>query len=313
MFNYLLISLLEQYLATVNNIMQYQNIHFIINPASGKEEAILSYINNEFKDIDVYWNVSVTTPKHPAAIIARELIGKTDLIVVYGGDGTIAEVAGILYGKQIPVAIIPGGTANVMSKELGIPQDSIDAIRLIASGKTKALGIDIGLANNTPFILRINLGILADMVVQAGRDLKNSYGQLAYGITAVQTLSNSAAIPFRMVIDGVEINEQGEALTVTNAGNIGIGDYKFLPDITVTDGYFDVILMNTTDLISLLRVAGSTLLQTESGVLKHWRCKQISIFMDKPYQYICDDNQQEAQTIEIKILPETFKVLVPAN
>lgn len=293
--------------------MQFDNIHIIVNPAAGKEEPVLSYINTVLLATGINWQVSVSTPRNTAFDIARSLIGKTQLIVVYGGDGSIAEVARALYGCDTPMAIIPGGTANVMSKELGIPQAALDAIRLIAYGPTKVVAIDIGMANDTPFLLRVNLGIMADMIIQADPALKHTLGQLAYGISALQTLAQSEPVTFRIIVDGEEFTETGVALTATNAGSIGIGDFSFLPDINVTDGYLDVILMNNTDILSLLRVAGTMLFQTGSDVLKHWRCKQISIIPDKPMPYICDDTEQIASQINISIMPKALKVLVAQN
>lgn len=293
--------------------MIFSDIHVIINPAAGKEEPILSYLNTVFLDTAIHWEVSVTTPYKQAFEIARSLIGKTQLIVLYGGDGSVAEVARALYGCDTPLAIIPGGTANVMSKELGIPQQAMEAIRLIASGQTKIMAIDMGTANGVPFLLRVNLGIMADMILQTSRDLKNNFGQLAYGISAIQTIAQSEPSQFTLWIDGKEFTENGVALTVTNAGNIGISDFSFLPDINVTDGYLDVILMNNTDLTSLLRVAGTMLFQTESEVLKHWRCKEVKIKLGQISSYICDDSEQQAETISIKIIPGILKILVAYN
>jgi diacylglycerol kinase (ATP) len=293
--------------------MQFSNIHILINPVSGKEEPILSYLNTALTGTGIHWEISVTTPDREAFDIARSLIGKTQLIVVYGGDGSIAEVGRALYGCNTPMAIIPGGTANVMSKELGIPQDAIDAIKLIAGGRTKVIAIDMAMANHTPFLLRVNLGIMADMVLQTDRDLKNNFGQLAYGISAIQKLVQSTPAKFKLLIDGQEYMEEGVTLTVTNAGNIGISDFSLLPDINVTDGYLDVILMNNTDLMSLLRIAGTMLFQTESDVLKHWRCKHVVVTLEQPTSYICDDTGQQASIIDIKILPGVLKVLVADN
>lgn len=291
--------------------MQFNNIHIIVNPAAGKEEPILSYLNTGLIITGIRWDVTVTTPYNEAYDIAMGLVGKTDLIVVYGGDGSVSDVARALYGKQTPMAIIPGGTANVMSKELGIPQDAVEAIELLASGKLKLMKMDMGLANGRPFLLRVNLGILADMILHADRELKDSYGQLAYGITAIQTVAAAEPMYFRMLIDGQPITEAGVTLTITNAGNIGISDFTFLPDIRTSDGYLDVILMNNTDMLSLIRVAGATLFQTESEVLKHWRCKEMVVMLNKRFKYICDDSECEADTITIKVIPQALKILVP--
>jgi YegS/Rv2252/BmrU family lipid kinase len=293
--------------------MQFKNIHLIINPASGKEEPILTYLHNAFYKTDIKWQVTVTTSEDDAYNTAKKLIDKTDLVVVYGGDGSVTKVAAALYNTETPMAIIPGGTANVMSKELGIPQDSREAIRLIAEGKSEIMKMDIGEANGTPFLLRINMGIMADMILQANTELKSSIGQLAYGVSALKTTFMAEPVTYKMLMDGNEVEETGVSLTVTNAGNIGIGDMSFLPGIAINDGFLDVILLNNADPLSLLQVTGSTIFQTGSDVLKHWRCKQITVKTNKPIQYICDDCEAEAKEIHIKIIPLALKILIPLS
>jgi len=298
----------------VQRTMNFEKVHIIINPASGKEEPILSYLNKAFINLGMHWEIMVTQPPdNDAFTIAEKLVGKTDLVIVYGGDGSVSEVARALYDSETPMAIIPGGTANVMSKELGIPQDSVDAINLMVAGNYQIVEIDMGLANNVPFLLRINLGIMADMVLQANQELKDSFGQLAYGVTAIQTLISAEPVQYKMIIDEKEFTEEGVALTVTNAGSIGISDFSLLPHMSVTDGYLDVILMNDADLFSVLRVAGSTLFQTESDVLKHWRCKEVSLMMQNKVKYVADDSEKHDSEIHIKIVPKALKVLVPKH
>ena len=132
-------------------------------------------------------------------------------------------------------------------------------------------------ANDNLFMIRMNLGIMADMVIDATSEMKNRVGQLAYGIAGMQSIMKTEPISYKMKIDGREIVEEGVALTVTNCGNIGIEDYSFLPDISIHDGLLDVILLNHADLMSIVRIAGTTLMKTESEVLKHWKCKEFEI------------------------------------
>ncbi len=292
--------------------MELRKIHIIINPAAGSEEPILSYINSGFLNAPVKWEISVTKQEGDATLLATSLVGKVDAIVVYGGDGSIAEVARGLKGTSTPLAIIPGGTANVLSKELGIPQDTREAIALLAGGNFRVMKMDMALANEELFLIRVNLGIMADMVLEASRELKDKVGQLAYGLTAIKTLIKSDTIRYKLFIDGKEITNDGVALTVTNCGSIGIGDYSFLPDIRINDGMLDVILMHKADLFSVLRIAGSTLLQTDSETLEHWKCQQIDIHFEEEQTYILDDCKRTAKGISITALPDALSVIVPA-
>ena len=293
--------------------MKFKNIHLIINPSAGRYEPILAYFKRALLNSYSKLYVHNARRKNDVFTIASRLANKSELIVIYGGDGSISAVATALYGTNAIMGIIPGGTANVFSKEVGIPQDTEDAIALLLNDLSKAIRIDMGMVNGAPFILRVNLGIMADMIIATDRKLKNSFGQLAYGITAVESIWKTEATPYKMIIDGEEINESGVALTITNAGNIGIGDFSLLPGIAVDDGFLDVILMHDTHFLSLMRVSGSTLFQTASDVLKHWRCKEVAIYMEKPTPYICDDTAKQAAFLSIKVVPGALRVLVPQN
>jgi diacylglycerol kinase (ATP) len=291
--------------------VKFKHIHFIINPASGKEEPLLSYINRAFAGSKTDWDVSLTKKNKGAGEIARSLAGKTDLVAVYGGDGCVTAVAAALHGSVLPLAIIPAGTANVMAKELGVPLDTLEALELLKSGKHVVKAVDMGTVNGEPFLLRVNLGIMADMVTETDRGLKNKIGQLAYGLTAVQTMVAADPVDYALRVDGRQISAAGVALTVTNSGNTGIGGLDLLPGISITDGFLDVVLMKDNDWLSVLKIAGSTLFQKGSETLHHWRCRKISITMPVKQTYICDDAPRAAKKLNIEVVPGSIRMLVP--
>ena len=293
--------------------MEFNHIHFIINPAAGKEEPILSMINKALDDSEIDWDISVTKKDRNAGKIAQSVIGKTDLIAVYGGDGSVTEVAVALYKSNIPMAIIPGGTANVMAKELGIPLEAIAALEFIKNGKYTVQAVDMGLLNEKPFLLRINMGIMADMVLNTDRKSKDHFGQFAYGITAIKTVSNAIPIKYSIEIDGEVMQDSGVSLTVTNSGNIGIGDYVLHPGISIIDGMLDIILLNHADLSSLLKIAGSTMLHTKTEAVKHWKCNNAVIRMENEQRIICDDSEMSLSEMNIRVEPGAIRFVVPVN
>jgi diacylglycerol kinase (ATP) len=291
--------------------MEFKHITFIINPASGKQEPILSLINTAMEQFNYQWEVAVTTRSRTAGEIASDLIGKTDLVIVYGGDGTVTDVAATLQGTDMPMGILPGGTANVMAKELGIPQYTAEALNVFAQGAYQCRTIDMGLVNGKPFLLRVNLGIMADMVLDANRELKEKVGQLAYGITAMKTVANADSVHYKLEIDGNVIEQSGVSLTVTNSGNIGIGDYALQPDISISDGFLDVLLMKDTSLLSMLKIASCTLLQTETEALLHYKCREVTITMEHQQRFICDDHEEHSSELKITVLPSAIKIITP--
>jgi diacylglycerol kinase (ATP) len=258
--------------------VKFKHIHFIINPASAKEEPILAYISRAFGDSSTDWDISVTKKNLDAGAIARKLLGTTDLVVVYGGDGCITSVAAALYGTKLPMAILPGGTANVMAGELGVPTNTEAALEILQKGRFRVKAIDMGLVNGKPFLLRVNLGIMANMIIGANRKLKNNFGQMAYGLTAIQTMADADPVMYEIQLDQKKkFKVSGVALTITNSGHMGMGDLKLQPGISVTDGLLDVILMPDKDFLTLLKVTGSTLLQNETTALGHWTCRTAVI------------------------------------
>jgi len=291
--------------------MNFKHIHFIINPAAGKDEPILSLINTVFKDSGIDWDVSITKESGDAKKFAQKLIGQTDLVAVYGGDGSVSEVASGLIYTNTPMAIIAGGTANIMAKELGMPLNTLETLQLLREGLVKSKVIDMGLVNNTPFILRINFGILADMVTSADREMKKSLGQLAYGVSSIQTLTKAEPALYILEIDGKREEVSGVALCVTNSGVIGINDFSILPDISINDGLLDIILLNDADVFSLMKIAGTTLFQKESDILRHWKCKEVTISTKEPVSIICDDCEKTDSKISIKVVPSALLVVVP--
>jgi diacylglycerol kinase family enzyme len=292
----------------------------IVNPAAGEKESTpLELLDDQALEIH---QLSGHQPGE-AYELAKKLAAKaaptanTDpgayqpIIGVYGGDGTVTEVAKALYKTDIALGILPGGTANVMAKELNIPLTLKEAITLL-TGEHHLQKIDMGLVNGCPFLIRVNMGLFSDMVTETDPHSKEKWGQLAYGLTAFQTLGREA-VKFQLTIDGHEFEQEAVALTITNAGNVGRAGYSFLPDISVTDGWLDVIALDKADISSLLRVSGSILLQKDSAVLKHWKAKEVTIRLAAGTSWLCDDKEEKASDLRITMDPASLKVVVPVN
>lgn len=287
------------------------HLDIIINPGSGKEEPILSWLAKALDPSPITWKAHVINAIGEAAALAKSLAGKATAVVAYGGDGTVMEVARGLYKTNTPLAIIPGGTANVMAKELSIPVDTQAAIALLAGGDYRILPIDMALVNNIPFLIRINMGIFADMVTEASTELKDRWGQWAYGITALQTLQKASPVSYVLEVDGETFTQDAVAVTIMNAGNIGRQGYSLLPGISVTDGLLDVVMLDDSDILTLLKATTSAALQKESNVLRHWRGKEVRLWTEEKQTYIRDDETGEGRQWHVKVAPHCLNVIVP--
>src|SRR5262245_34643668 len=80
-------------------------------------------------------------PDYATQLAAQAVADGADLVVCYGGDGTINEVIQALARSQTSLAVWPGGTSNVIARELGMPFDIASLARVIAAGKTMRIAL----------------------------------------------------------------------------------------------------------------------------------------------------------------------------
>src|SRR5688572_30650269 len=202
-----------------------KKLQVIINPAAGVGRPILQALNNGFKDSAIEWDASITHKAGDAERLAKKAIEEgADIIGVHGGDGSVMEVASALRGTETPLAIFPGGTANVMSVELGIPSDAIEAsIDFIAKGNYTTRLIDMGKVNDRLFLLRVGIGLEADMMKSADQEVKNRYGILAYAFSALNEIRNLTPTNYRVRVDGELHEAEGISCMIANSGNVAIG------------------------------------------------------------------------------------------
>lgn len=289
--------------------MEQKHIHFIINESSDSEN-VESIIDELFEQHSLSYHVSRLKNHADIAALAQQMKASR-MVAVYGGDGTVTEVAKVLIGTEVPLAIIPGGTANVLSKELQIPQDTISAIKLLAEDSFQLKNMDTGLVNGTPFLLRVNLGIMADMITDVNPTVKEHAGQLAYGLSAIKAVSNAEPHTYQLIIDGEGLEVSAVSLTVTNSGHMGVGNLQMHPGISVTDGLLDLVLLKNADVLTLVKAAGSSLMDKETEAVNHYPLKKINIKMSQPESYICDDCEAKADELTIEVVPSSLRVVVP--
>jgi diacylglycerol kinase family enzyme len=114
----------------------------------------------------------------------RTLKEGTDLVLVWGGDGTVQRCVDALAGSNVAVAIIPAGTANQLAGNLGIPTDLPEAVRIAFHGARRR--IDLGKLNGEHFAVMAGAGFDAEMISEADSGLKDRAGRLAYVLTGLR-------------------------------------------------------------------------------------------------------------------------------
>lgn len=290
----------------------YKKILLLINPVSGQENHILRPLHTYFSKHTIHADIRVTVKKEDIKRIIQETDQKNyDAVVVYGGDGTLNEAIQALASTDIPLVILPGGTANILAHELKIPETAAEAIKVLLSKTTKKRKIDIGIANDIPFMLRVSTGPLADMVLNTNTFLKNTLGKAAYGVTFISELQKSKKVTYTLWIDGKEIVEEGISLVVVNSGNLGFLELNFHPMIRIDDGFLDVFIIKEPDLMTLTGTVKDALIDKKITNLVHYKGKKIKVTISSPQAITCDDTKLRTNELDITVVPKYISVLVP--
>lgn len=289
-------------------------IPIILNPASGPDQPILKILNRAFNAAGKDWELLITRKAGDAARLAEELrVAGERLIAVCGGDGTVKEVASVLAGRAVSLAILPGGTGNALARDLGIPIDLAAAVAL-ACGPHKIRSVDMGRLGERLFILRASLGLETEILRTAGRELKDQLGPLAYPLSAWQSVARVPFTRYTLTIDGQTTTIVGVQCTVANSAQMGVGGLNLAQGANVSDGLLDVIVLTHVDWDSIASIATSNLFGQDMGVeVQHWRGREIRIEAEPP-QAAAIGGEIVAQTpVTASVWPGALNIVVPAS
>lgn len=203
-----------------------------------------------------------------------------DHIIIAGGDGTIDRVLNsmILAGINIPIGILPTGTANDFSKALNVTFEIEEGIERIIHSLPKK--IDIGKINDRYFVNVASAGMFTDVSQRINPDLKNSIGKVSYYIKGIEEALHLREFKINVFSEECNYNGNMYLMLVFNgktAGNINLA-YKAELD----DGYLDVIIFKVMPiprsiplLINLLK--GEHLDNSNEDELLYFKTKKIKI------------------------------------
>jgi diacylglycerol kinase family enzyme len=184
-----------------------------------------------------------TTGPHTAGAIAREQIARgADLIVVAGGDGTINEAAEGMIGSQVPLGILPCGTANVLASEMKLGRDPSRAARQLGEWRPRRISVGHVVCDggnvSRHFLLMAGIGLDAHIVYRIDAALKARTGKLAYWIAGWSLLGK------RLTQMDVEIEGERRRcsfLLMSRVRNYG-GDFEIAKTVRLTDDAFEAVL-----------------------------------------------------------------------
>jgi diacylglycerol kinase (ATP) len=293
--------------------LHYAHIPVIINPASGPDRPVLSLLNTAFQKGEADWEVYVTLRAGDAERFARQLAqAGAAVVAVYGGDGTVKEVARALAGSGTHLVILPGGTGNALAFELGIPEDVSLAAGLACGAPARLRPLDLGEVNGQLFVLRATMGFETELLRGTERRLKDQLGKLAYPAVALHMLETLPVTRYQITLDGRVVHAQGVQCTVANSSQMGVAGLALAQGADVSDGLLDVIVLRQIDLAALASIALSNVVGEDvSDEVQHWQARTVSIVADPPQAVALGEDIVAQTPVTIQVVPGALQVVVP--
>jgi diacylglycerol kinase (ATP) len=260
-------------------------------------------------------SIATTGPGHAGEIARQEVDRGAELILVAGGDGTINEVVNGMAFSDVPLGVLPAGTANVLACELGIGKSMERAAETLADSVLErvALGLITSGAEDAKryFLLMAGAGLDADIVYHMNTRTKEAFGKAAYWIGGFSKLGRR--IPeFTVEAEGREFRASFALLSrVRNYG----GDLEIAPTISLLDDEFEMVLFEGESSLGFLRymlavvahrqqsMPGITILRTRHAIFSCPRDPKIYLQVDGEHVGVAP--------ARVEIVPNALTLLVP--
>lgn len=241
------------------------------------------------------------------------------VVLVAGGDGSLNEAANALALSEVALGVLPGGTANVWARQIGVPvplplytQQLPDAARSMAAGVIRP--IDLGRANGRYFVLWAGVGLDAHVTAQIEPrpPWEKRFGIASYVWRAFWIATKYRGTRMAVTIDQHEIKCRALMVLISNAPLYG-GIVKPAPNAQLDDGWLDISIFKGGSFREALRHILVVLLRrtAQDADVISLRGRRLRIWAKRPcYAHV--DAEPIGQTpITIEVAPRALRVIVP--
>jgi diacylglycerol kinase (ATP) len=290
-----------------------ERVAIIFNPASGGGDSEIrrSGLEELARSAGLSCELQETELDHGAGPLAAQAVADCmERVIVSGGDGSLREAAHALAGTAISLAVVPGGTGNLLAMNLGIPTDREEAMCLALSGEAKPM--DVGRANGKVFLVAAGMGLDAQLIGDADRELKDGFGKLAYAIALVRNLGRRH-IRYTVTIDGVRRRRHGQMVLIANLGRI-TGGLELVRGSDPDDGLLEVAILRTRRLRDFALIALRAILSRpgDQTLLELHQGRHIVVETRRPQPMQIDGDEVGPTTrLEVTVEPGALLLVRP--
>lgn len=289
--------------------MTPKNWLFVINRKAGistvdYQSQISEYFEGRNQKVSFFTIEGYCDPADLRKLIMEQMPPK---VIAVGGDGTLKLVAESILDLPIELGIIPGGSANGLAFELGIPTHLIPALEIIETGKS--IQIHVLRVNDNLCIHLADIGLNAFMVQKFEQNQKR--GMWGYILAAVKTFSKRYRMQLELEMDGQKIQFHAFMLVLANATRYGTGAW-INPIGSLEDSLFEVVVIRKISLWDGLRLALG-LKTYEPKAIRVLQTKFLKLKSRKPVHFQVDGEYLgKVKELNVSLYPSALRVLVPA-
>jgi diacylglycerol kinase (ATP) len=296
----------------------------IYNPTSGRQlrqrRTQLERAQHVLKQAGVLAELETTTGPGSATEQARNAVADgRQLVIACGGDGTINEIVNGLAGSSVPLAVLPGGTANVLVKELSLPWDIPAAAARLGRGTLRRIALGLALSPEIPggqryFISVAGAGPDGLLVNAVDLETKRRLGILAYWMEGMRQL-----LAYNFPVFRVSTTEQQHIASLVVVGRTKHygGPVMITTDADLFEDRFELHVATTrnrwrfaVDLVKLLCGRHRKIADTYFWKTSAVRCEAMS---DETIWAQVDGEPIGRLPVEFKIVPDALTLVVPAS
>lgn len=260
----------------------------------------------------------------------RALEEGVDVVCAFGGDGTVRAVAQEMVGSGVPMGLLPGGTGNLLARNLELPVDDLArSVEVAITGRNRH--VDVGWMTLDPedadleehvgegasegrrrhaFLVMAGLGLDAAIMSETSEELKARIGWTAYVPAGLKNLLVERFKARLSLDEGAPIDLRARTILVGNCGKL-TGGINLMPDAEPDDGTLDVVVLAPRGIAAWASVVGRVVTQSDrtTKALHRYRCQKATVHVDHAQRIELDgDIVGEARHLEVEVQPRALIV-----
>lgn len=300
----------------------------VVNPTkvSNAQRKIVEHALRDAGATDVrFVDTTVADPGEGQARVAAET---ADVVVAWGGDGTVRNCVAGMSGMDTPLAVLPGGTGNLLARNLDLPSDLVAAAAVAMHGARRRIDVGVASAQDAggstfgeptvdepfsgePFAVIAGIGFDAVLLRDAPEHIKARIGAIAYVLSGLRNL-RGPGFRARVVCDDVTVRRRVQTVLIGNVGKLQAG-LPMLPDASPDDGLLDVVVISPRTHWEWFEVAVRVIFRRPHRMhTETLRGRHVEVETEEPQPYQLDgDVRVETTRLVCNVEPQSLVLCVP--